>query len=168
MTEAMVIDTNVLEHAFDPTMNRDGHVERLLRKFSEQKRKLCIDRAAPTQKSRIIAEYQHRLQYHLHALEERGQLSQWLRYLTVLAERVDITVNLADALGVQIVQQMKPVGAEVSDRIFVYVACKLDSVMVSNNHRHVTDLRSELIKAARKIRSKNTDFLSSAEAEATM
>jgi len=26
MTESMVIDTNVLEHVFDPVINSDGHL----------------------------------------------------------------------------------------------------------------------------------------------
>lgn len=168
MTEAMVIDTNVLEHVFNPEINHDHHIERLLKKFAEQRRKLCIDRPKPTQKSRIIGEYESRLQFHLRALEDQGHIAQWFRYLLVLAERVDTPVDLTDNLGAQIVGHMKSVGAEVTDRIFVYVACNLDSVMVSNNSRHVTNLRRELRRAARRVGSKSTDFLSSVEAEADM
>ena len=168
MTEAMVIDTNVLEHVFDPSRNADGHLERLLRKFSEQTRKLCIDRPVAGRKSRIIQEYNHRLQFHLKAMDERGQLAQWLRYLLVLAERVDAPANLRDGLGSRLVPKMNRVGAERSDQVFVYVACVLDSVMVSNNSRHVTDLRLDLRRCARSIGSNNTDFLSSVQAEAVM
>lgn len=168
MTEAMVIDTNILEHTFHPVINGDGHVDRLLRKFAEQKRKLCIDRPAAKGKSRILAEYEHRLQFHLKAMEERGQVAIWLRYLVVLAERVDTPVDLSDQLGSLLVPQMDKVGAERSDQVFVYVACALDSVMVSNNAVHVTDIRRGLRRAARKVRSNNTDFLSSLEAEAGM
>src|SRR5690242_743953 len=119
ITEAMVIDTNVLEHAFHPVINRDGHVDRLLRKFAEQKRKLCIDRPSQNGKSRILAEYDHRLQFHLRAMEERGQIAIWLRYLVVLAERVDIPVDLSDRLGCLVVPQMDEVRAERSDQVFV-------------------------------------------------
>jgi hypothetical protein len=168
MTDAMVIDTNVLEHVFHPIINGDGHIERLLRKFSEQRHKLCIDRPPAGQRSRIIEEYNHRLRFHLRGMQERGQVTQWLRYVLVLAERVDTPVDLSDKLGRFIVPQMDSVRAERSDQIFVYVACALDSVMVSNNSRHVTDIRVGLRRAARKVGSKNTEFFSSAEAEGIM
>lgn len=168
MTPALVIDTNVLEHALDPARNSDGHLERLLRKFSEQRRKLCVDRVAPNGGSRIIAEYKHRLESRLRGMDEQGQIIQWLRYLMDYAERVETTVNLADRLGKLIVPQMNRVLAERSDHRFVYVACALNSVMVSNNARHVTDIRSGLRRAARKVGSNSTDFLSSLQAEVTM
>lgn len=168
MTDSMVIDTNVLEHVFDPIMNADGHLERLLRKFTEQRRKLCTDRPLAGGKSRIIQEYNHRLQFHLAAMDEQGQLAQWLRYIVVLAERVDVPVNLADRLGCCFVPNMNQVGAERSDQVFVYVACALNSVMISNNSCHITDLRRELRRCAKKLGSKSTDFVSSAQAEAAM
>lgn len=168
MTPAMVVDTNVLEHALDPIINADGHLERLLKKFTQQKRKLCVDRIAAGGGSRILAEYKHRLQFHLSEMDEQGQITQWLRYLVNYAERVETTVDLTDRLGKLIVPQMNRVGAERSDHRFVYVACALNSVMVSNNSYHVTDLRKGLRGAARKVGSDDTDFLSSVQAEAGM
>ncbi len=164
----MVVDTNVLEHCFDPVRNADEHLESLLRKFAQQRRKLCVDHARPNQKSRIMAEYEHRLQFRLRALEERGQIAQWLRYLLVLAEKVTTPVDLSDKLGTSLAAEMNRVGAERSDQLFVYVACALDSVMVSNNARHVTDIRTGLRRAARKVGSNSTDFLTSMQAEAAM
>ena len=169
MTEAMVVDTNILEHVFDPTINGDGHVDSLLRKFSEQRRKLCVDRPPENQRSRILNEYKHRLDFHSRQIEERGQLAQWLRYLVEYAERVDTIVDLSDRLGGLLVPLMDRVRAERSDQVFVYVACALDSVMVSNNRRHVTDLRKVLRRAARTaVGSKQTDFISSLQAEAAL
>jgi len=63
---------------------------------------------------------------------------------------------------------MNRVRAERSDQVFVYVACVLNSVMVSNDARHVTNLRSGLRQAARTVGSNDTDFLSSLQAEARM
>ena len=163
-----MIDTNVLEHAFDVAKNSDGHLDRLLRKFAEQKRKLCLDRPVGGRQSRIMEEYNHRLQFHLKAMHEQGQILQWLRYLLVHAERLDVPVDLSDALGSCLVPQMNRVLAERSDQLFVYVACALDSVMVSNNSRHVTDLRPGLRRCARRAGCNNTDFLSSLQAEAAM
>jgi hypothetical protein len=168
MTAALVIDTNVIEHVFDPVKNGDGHIDSFLRKFSEQKRKLCIDKVGAGQKSRIIDEYRSRLEHHLKGIAERGLLLQWLRYVLVLAERIEAPVNLGDSLGKRIAPTMNRVRAERSDQVFVYVACVLDSVMVSNNSRHVTDLRSALLQCARHVGSRNTDFLSSLQAEAAM
>ena len=95
-------------------------------------------------------------------------MAQWLRYLLFLAEKVDTPVDLSDRLGSFLVREMNRVGAERSDQRFVYVACALNSVMVSNNARHVTDIRSGLRRAARKVGSDSTDFLSSRQAEVTM
>lgn len=168
MTEAMVVDTNVLEHVFNRDVNADGHLDRLLRKFSEQKRKLCLDRPAASRRSRIIEEYNNRLQFHLRAMDESGQVTYWLRYLLVVAERVDTPVDLSDRLGGLVVPQMDAVGAERSDQVFVYVACALNSTMISNNALHVTNIRTGLRRAARKVHSRDTDFLTSQQAEAGM
>jgi hypothetical protein len=168
MTPAMVIDTNVIEHVFDSVVNGDGHVERFFQKFTRQKKALCLDRPPDGQKSRILSEYQHRMQFHARQIDEHGQMTQWLRYIFVLADRIDTPVNLADALGRNVAQHMNRVQAERSDQIFVYVACRLDSVMVSNNTRHVTNLRPQLRRAARSVHSNNTDFVSSSDAEASM
>jgi hypothetical protein len=168
MTDAMVIDTNVLEHVFDPAMNVGGHIETLLKKFSAQGKKLCIDRPVGSRKSRIIQEYQHRLQARIDAMDQQNQLYEWLRYVIVLAERLDTPVNLADGLGSCFVPRMNRVNAERSDQVFVYVACALDSVMVSNNNRHITGIKNHLCRCARAAGSDNTDFLSSTQAEAEM
>ena len=168
MAEAMVIDTSVLEHVFNPANNVGGHIGELLRKFTEQRRRLGIDRPLENRKSRIIKEYQHRLNARLDAMDQQDQLYEWLRYVIVLAERVDTPLNLADGLGSCLVPLMNRVGAERSDQVFVYVACALDSVMVSNDSRHVTDLRVRLRRCARKAGSHNTDFHSSLQAEAAM
>ncbi len=168
MTEALVIDTNVIEHVFNPAMNVNGHIESLLRKFSEQRRKLCLDRPKEGKQSRIFAEYQHRLQFYSKKMEDIGLVSHWIRYLVLFADRIDAPVDLSDKLGKHFVPAMKAVKAETSDQIFVYVACALDSVMVSNNSLHVTDIREHLQAAAQKVGSHNTDFISSIEADAAM
>ena len=168
MTEAMVIDTNVLEHVLDPVINSDEHLDRLLRKFSEQRRKLCIDSLSQNRGSKILNEYNNRLQSRWKAMDERGQVAQWIRYVILYAERLATPVDLSDGLGSNIVPHMNRVGADRTDQTFVYVACKLNSVMVSNNARHITDLRSKLRRAAHRIRSNDTDFLSSVQAEDRM
>ena len=168
MTEAMVIDTNVLEHVFDPANNTNGHIERFLEKFTRQRKKLCIDGVDGSGKSRILDEYKHRLGARLSKMDEQDRLLHCLRYFLLQADRVAAQVNLADGLGSCLVPKMNRVMAERSDQVFVYVACALDSVMVSNNRRHVTDLRQGLRQCARKARSNNSDFVSSVDAEAAM
>ena len=168
MTESNVVDTNVLEHVFEPTINANRHIDRLLEKFVAQKRILCIDSPPEKTKSRIIAEYNNRLKERLKTMDEQDQRVIWLRYLLLYADRRTIAVDLSDQLGYQIVPHMDKVGAERSDQVFVYVACALDCVMISNNKNHITNLRAKLRKAARKHGSDNTDFLSSTDAEAGM
>lgn len=168
MTEALVVDTNVLEHVFHPTINRDGHINSFLRKFALQKRKLCVDKPKGQQSGRIIREYKHRLQFHRRALDEEQHVLQWLRYLLEFAERVDAHVDFASPLGKSVCQEMDKVKAERSDQVFVYVACALDSVMVSNNTKHVTGIRAQLKACAQKAGSHRTDFVSSTHANGEM
>ncbi|MDD5706080.1 MAG: hypothetical protein PHR35_09150 [Kiritimatiellae bacterium] len=168
MTDAMVFDANVLEHLFDPCLNADRHIDSLLRKCAQQQKKLGIDRPAAGTKGRIIAEYEHRLQFHRHAIEEDQLRSQWLRYLLVLAERVDVTVDLADGLGTCIAATLNRVGAERSDHVYAYVACALNSVMVSDDDRHITRQRNNLRRCAHRAGSNDTDFVSSNVAESMM
>lgn len=168
MTESIVVDTCVLEHLFNPDWNGDEHIDRLLEKIVRQTKRICMDKPAGTRKSRMLQEYEHRMQEHWQHATERGNCLQWLRYIIYLGERLETQVNLADELGSCVVPHLNRAGAERSDHVFVYVACALDSSMISNNAAHITDQASQFRRCARRYGSRHTEFLCSAEAERTI
>jgi len=127
-----------------------------------------MDEPVGTRKSRMLQEYEHRMQDHWGQATERGNRLQWLRYVIYQGERFHTRVDLADALGSCIVPHLNRVAAERSDHVFVYVACALDSSMISNNHRHITDQGHLFRRCARRQGSHNTEFISSVDAERTI
>jgi len=151
-------------------VNHDGHIDRLLEKVAGQSKKICIDEPVGTRKSRIIQEYEHRLQNRWKQANERGNCLQWLRYVTQYAERRYTPVDLSNGLGSCIESKIgysTKVKAEDSDQVFVYVASALDSLMISNNRNHITNHAANLRKCAKHQGSHNTDFVSSVVAEAS-
>ena len=164
MTDALVIDTCVLEHLFNPVWNGDEHIDRLLKKIAQRSKKICMDRPVGTRKSRMLQEYEHRLQGWWAKPDGKNRL-QWLRYVVYQGGRLPVEVNLADGLGCCVVPHLNRVRAERSDHVFVYAACASNSSMISNNARHITNLSQDLCKCARTHGSRNTEFICSAEAE---
>jgi hypothetical protein len=164
MTEAIVVDTCVLEHLFNPDWNGNEHIDRLLRGIVRLNKKICMDRPAGTGKARMLQEYEHRLQHRWSQPDEKNRL-QWLRYVVYQGERLYADVNLRDALGCCVVPHLNRVRAERSDHVFVYVACALDSSMISNNATHITNQHTEFRRCARRHGSRSTEFICSAEAE---
>ena len=149
----ITIDTNVFEHLFNRQNNEDDHIDALLRHLVERRVALCADKGG-----RMFGEYQLQLNPFFKRSDE-GQKVIWLRYFLVLAERTEVTVNFGDALMVSI--RGKIPFAEVSDRVFVYVAIFSDCILISNDLGHITDHRNNLRRCARKHGSNDTDFVDS-------
>ncbi len=152
----ITIDTNVFEHLFHPPDNVGGHIDILLRHLVERRVVLCLDK-----KGRMFGEYNHRLAPILKRLDETEKLNL-LRYFILFAERRLEPVDFGDALMVAIEGAIR--FAERSDHIFVYVAISSDSILVSNNLKHITDHRYKLKRCATKHGSETTDFVSSRDA----
>jgi hypothetical protein len=165
MTDAIVVDTCVLEHLFNPDWNGDEHIDRLLEKIARRGKQICMDTPNGTRKSRMLQEYEHRMQPFWKRATERGNCLQWLRYVIYQGQRLYAEVDLRDPLGCCVVPHLNRVNAERSDHIFVYVACALDSFMISNNHRHITSQRNQFCRCARRHGSNNTEFVNSVYAE---
>jgi len=130
-SDAVTLDTSVLEHYFNPDWNGDGHITALLGRIVSENRTLCFDDG-----QRIHDEMFHRLSnYRQHG--EFGNFSQLMRGL--LAAKEEVTVNHADGLMNCIDGCVRGSGAEQSDKVLIYVACKTDTLLVSNNASHITD-----------------------------
>ncbi|MCX6865275.1 MAG: hypothetical protein NTV46_03470 [Verrucomicrobia bacterium] len=59
-------------------------------------------------------------------------------------------------------------GAEPSDKVFVYVACAADSMLISNNHTHINNHAKSLKKCAKTHMGTTPGILDSKEAAATL
>lgn len=156
MTE-VTIDTNVFVHLFNPQNNADKHIDRLLASLVERQVMLCID-----DNSRILGEYQIHIVPLFKAASDQDLRIFWLRYFLIDAGKHVVAVNFGDALMVAIRRHIR--FAEPSDHVFVYVAVSSNTILVSNNPRHITDHRKNLRKCAKKHGSKTTDFVTSEQA----
>jgi hypothetical protein len=156
----ITIDTNVFEHLFHPPNNVGDHIDILLRYLVKERVVLCLDK-----KGRIFGEYSHRLAPILRRLDETEKLSL-LRYFILFAQRRLEPVDFGDALMVAIEGVIR--FAEPSDHVFVYVAIASDSILVSNNLRHITGHRNRLKRCATRHGSETTDFANSSDALAAL
>lgn len=160
--ETVVIDTNVFEHWFNPVWNGDSHVGRLLDGLVAQKRRLCVDAG-----KRIYAEYEHRLDHYRNHPERTRFLLQ-LRGLMTIVPHETVAVDHGDGLAKCLGATMDKAGAEPSDKVFVYVACASDSLLISNNHSHINNHAKALKKCAKTHRETAPEFLDSKQVAAQM
>jgi hypothetical protein len=156
----VTVDTNVFVHLFNPQNNVDGHIDKLLGSLVDRRATLCVDATG-----RMKGEYiTHVVPLIKKASEETLEV-YWLRYFMEYNEWHSIPVDFGDQLMVSIRRVLMI--AERSDHVFVYVAIGSNTVLVSNNPKHITNYRNELRKSARRYGSKSTDFVSSLQAVAT-
>jgi hypothetical protein len=133
-SDAITLDTNVWLHFFRTEIgekNADGHITNLLTKVIAQRRSLCYDA-----KSRMANELSHQLDQ-LKTHREMGNFQNIYRGLTALPKEF-VTVDHASNLK-KCIDSCMPKAAEASDRVFVYVACASDTLLVSNDGGHITN-----------------------------
>jgi hypothetical protein len=157
----VTIDTNVFVHLFNRQYNDDKHIDRLLGSLVARKVTLCIDKT-----SRILGEYQIHIVPLFRAASDEDLRIFWLRYFLLDGPKHEEPVDFGDALMVAIRGLIR--AAEPSDHVFVYVAVSCDTVLVSNNPRHITNHRNHLRRCARRHGSDTTDFINSRDAVAAL
>ena len=153
----VTIDTNVFVHLLNPKFNQDEHIDDLLETLVEKQAILCVD-----DKDRIEGEYvTHIVPLFVTAADQNLRV-YWLRYFMNSEWRV-MPITFGDQLMVAIRRQIR--FAEPSDHVFVYVAISSNTVLISNNPKHITNHRNELRKCSKAYGSRLTDFLTSHQAE---
>lgn len=155
--DEVTIDTNVFVHLFNPQNNRGNHIDKLLGSLVERRFGLCID-----DQERILGEYRIHIIPLFKKADDEGLRVFWLRYFLLDANKKIVAVEHADQLMTSIRRAIYR--AERSDHVFVYVAITTDTILISNNPRHITDHRQVLRKSARRHGSKTTDFVDSEQA----
>ena len=134
-------------------MNADGHVTALLTKVITQRRALCYD-----SKERMADELHHHLeQYKNHSEMENFQFV--LRGLGML-NREEVKVEQRSGL-MTCIDNCVPKHTEESDEVIIYVACMSETLLVSNNDRHITNFSGCLKKCAKKHGKTSPEFWNS-------
>lgn len=162
-SDAITLDTNIWLHFFrteDRQHNADGHIKELLSKIVRQQRILFYD-----SKARMGNELKHELDK-LKNHRESGNFQNIFRGLTSLRKET-VDVDHGSTLK-QCIDRCVPQEAEASDRVFIYVACASNTLLVSNDAGHITD-HAECLKAcAQRNVGTNPEFWNSQTANSNL
>ena len=168
LEDCVAIDTNVLEHLLNPQMNSESHISELLIHLQEQGVQLIVD-----DRNRISNEYDDRLSSTLSNASYTSTEIYIMRYWIRHAARREVTVDSSDSL-MRAIRGVIPGNSEGVDRIFVYVAFRNGSVLISNDERHIVigppresgqrPRRDRLLRGTRRLRSAGADIMTSWEA----
>jgi hypothetical protein len=160
----VTIDTSVFKDYLNPEKNTDDHIDKLLSVLAKRKYRLCVDEGG-----RIDGEYKVQIGPIIQNRDEGGFERQMLAYWLVDNPRIPIPTDMGDELMVQIKRIIIEI-KETLDRIFVYVAIRGQSRLVTNDGIHIVARRKELRKAAKKdgAPKDKVDFLHSLEATANL
>lgn len=154
----IAIDTNVFEHLLNSAENNDSHIDSLLGKLIRLKYRLLVDST-----KKIGNEYKQMIVPMLRNMDETRQQLPLLRYWMSPDIRHEVTLDQIDNLMQKIrVVIFEP--AEHADRAFVYVVCRENSTLITNDRRHILSRRSELLKRTKRLRGRNTKIQSSSDA----
>lgn len=158
----IAIDTCVFLHLLnkDPRtqVNEDSHIDDLLGHPEVRKLSLCVDTT-----NKIGAEYQTKLDPIVRKEDDTRTEIYILRFWMNMCPREPILTDPTDALMARI-REVIPERNENADRAFVYVACRGDCCLVTNDGEHILPRRKKLWRRTQRERGENTKFLTSREA----
>jgi hypothetical protein len=154
----IAIDTNIFEHLLNPAINYDSHIDRLLGDLIRLQYQLLVDSTR-----KIGNEYQQMIVPIIQSRDDMGQQLQLLRHWMNPDVRFQVDLIQTDNLMQQIRRIIRERN-EHADRAFVYVVCRGDSILVTNDHTHILGRRVKLLRRTRRERGQNTDIQSSNDA----
>lgn len=140
--DRVTIDTNVFVHLFT-TLNHDGHIDSLLESISATKPDICCDEGGV-----IFGEYAAKLIDIIKANMQHKARTEILGYFLHRAKKLKCPINLDTEYGKCISGPMDKADAETRDKKFVFVAAVSDSLCISNNDHHITNLENDLVACA--------------------
>jgi hypothetical protein len=154
----IAIDTNIFEHLLNPDRNLGSHIDKLLGHLIRAQYQLLVDST-----KKIGNEYEQMIVPIIRNRDDTGQQLQLLRHWMKSEVRHMVDLTQTDNL----MQQIRRViyeKDEHADRAFVYVVCRRDSILVTNDHTHILGRRNDLLRKTKKERGKNTDIQCSNDA----
>ena len=154
----IAIDACVFIHLFNPQNNTDAHIDRLLTQLIKDSYLLLVDSSG-----KIGKDYSAQVIPMIKSKSDTGGQLLLLRYWMQNERRATVPLNRTDGLMAEIKSVIHE-SDEHADRAFVYVACQRDATLVTNDHIHILNRRSELLKKTKRYRGKSTDILSSLNA----
>ncbi|MEI7733096.1 MAG: hypothetical protein WCO56_26225 [Verrucomicrobiota bacterium] len=154
----IAIDTNVFLHLTNPQENPDSHIEQLLIHLAKLNYKLCIDST-----KKISNEYEEKLVPMIRNANEIGFVSYLLKLWLNTDIRIEVELDADDQLMRKIREVIREID-EHADRAFVYVACRGDCYLITNDVIHIIGRRRDLRSETRRLRGQTTDFIKSSTA----
>ena len=166
--DAVAIDTNVFQHLLNPQNNPDGHIDELLIYLIRQRAQLLVD-----DQGDIESEYHQQLLRRIRQANDVRAEIQILRYWVLYADRFQTSIDQSDSLMTAI-QQIVHEASEDVDRVFVYVAFRQGTTLISNDRRHIvigtpeesSPRRERLLIGTAELRPSGARILTSQEAHA--
>ncbi len=152
------IDTNVFQHLFNPAVNTDAHIDRLLSVLILKAFELLVDST-----SKIANEYQQLLVPIIKNNDETRPQLPLLRHWMSPDIRHVVVLDPRDNLMQQITRVIRE-PAEHADRAFVYVVCSADATLITNDDMHILRRRATLLRKTRRWRGGGADIQSSCQA----
>ncbi len=158
----IAIDTNVFEHLLNRAscLNEDSHIDMLLGTLIQNQYQLLVDST-----KKIANEYLQMLIPIIKNMDETKPQKPLLLYWMDPANRQQVELNPQDTL-MQRIKQVIHERNEHADRAFVYVACRGDATLVTNDATHILGRRAELLKKTKKYRGDHAAIQSSDTAAA--
>ena len=153
----IAIDACVFRHLLDPAWNIESIIDNVLLRLIQEKYILLTDSAG-----KIDKDYMDQVVPAIKNNFDTDNRRILLRHWMMLAERKVIKLDQTDRLMSAIKEVI--VEDELADRAFVYVAFKNDSILVSDDHKHILGRRKKLLKSTKKYRGGNANILSSSDA----
>jgi hypothetical protein len=153
----IAIDTNVFVHLTNPQENPDSHIDQILSHLAKDNPRLCVDSS-----NKIPNEYLEKLGPRIGSQDEQGIAIFLLRFWIAQVPREVIETDSQDHLMNRIYRVI-PERDEHADRAFVYVSCKGDCPLISNDKTHIIGRRPALWKQTREYRGGATCFKTSLE-----
>jgi hypothetical protein len=154
----IAIDTNIFEHLLNPVMNLGSHIDQLLGHLIREQYQLLVDSTR-----KIGNEYLQKIVPILKNMDETRPQLPLIKFWMDTDIRHLVELNQTDNLMQQIRRVIHEID-EHADRAFVYVVCKKDSILVTNDRAHILGRRNDLLKRTKKERGKNTDIQCSNDA----
>ncbi|MCM2357311.1 MAG: hypothetical protein NDI77_04130 [Geobacteraceae bacterium] len=154
----IAIDACVFIHLLNPQNNEGAHIDKLLRHLLDEKFMLLVDSTG-----KIAKDYVAQVIPMIRGAHEEGDqrilLTGWMMTDRHTSVALDPTDQLMTAIK-NVIHELP----EHADRAFVYVACKKDSALITNDEEHILSRSKDILKSTKKHRGANTTIVSSREA----
>ena len=127
----VAIDTNVFVHLLNTEENTHSHINKLLVHLWNYCIALVID-----DNGRILGEYERIITPVVKNLDENLNERAILLYWILYAERCEVPLDMGDDL-MRAIRRVIVESSESVDRIFVYVAFKMGTILITNDDVHI-------------------------------